>query len=462
MSQPPITSTNTNFGNSLAISDTGDVIVISDYQSNRILIYNFNLTTSTWDQYQPDISNLASEFGFAVTLSGDGTALAVGAPGSNLVALYKYQNSIWTQHHEFNGTGGQYGIAVALSNSGSVLAVGIATGLDIAAVYTTSTNQLIGNRITSTTNSYNVMSIALNGSGTRIAIGSNSDAGQIDIFDFNNQWIRFATVLTADNQLGASVALNASGTKLAAGIPDQAVVNVYNLDGIEAAGTYSQILTISGTGDFGRSVDFDQSGNHLAVGGSEGAIIYELTSSRSIQDLIAIIMNLTNVLSVALSGDGNSLIVTYLNNSVVQVNIYNAFALPPIIPVICFSGHSKLPLANGSLQLITKLVKGDQLVDDHGKLLSVTEVRQFKGTHQFYKVSDTVWVTGHHLVKRTGADNSDLRQIFMAERAQLEPVTLDSQDIVYQVVVSGTSDFYYVQVNAIWSVEVWGQGHVLV
>jgi len=292
-------------------------------------------------------------FGFSVALSGDGNTLAVGAYGedsnatgiggnqadnaastSGAVYVFTRSGSTWSQQAYVKasntGAGDGFGISVALSGDGNTLAVGAygeasnATGID-------------GNP----------------------ADNSANRSGAVYVFNRSGStWSQQAYVKAsnteADDQLGFSVALSGDGNTLAVGAYAEAS-NSIGIGGNQAdnsasfagaayvftrsGSTWSQQAYVkasnTGAGDyFGISVALSGDGNTLAVGAAQEAsnatgidgnpadnsasasgAVYVFTRSGSTWSQQAYVKasnteaNDQFGISVALSGDGNTLAV---------------------------------------------------------------------------------------------------------------------------------------------------------
>jgi hypothetical protein len=98
-------------------------------------VYEWNDTTSSWDQKGPDIDNdeATEKFGSSVSLSSDGTIVAIGAPSNDsatgCVRVFQWNDtfSYWQQvGNDIVGEAAsdQFGFSVSLSSDGTVVAIG--------------------------------------------------------------------------------------------------------------------------------------------------------------------------------------------------------------------------------------------------------------------------------------------------------------------------------------------------
>lgn len=139
---------NDNFGSSVAISNSGNRVVVgatladngTTTNCGQVRVYNYN--GSAWSQLGGVIygSQAGMNLGNAVAINGVGDAIFIGAPGYDFSATNT--NRGWACYYKWNGTawnqvgtaivgnglnGEQLGYAVALSNDGNTAAVGIPT-----------------------------------------------------------------------------------------------------------------------------------------------------------------------------------------------------------------------------------------------------------------------------------------------------------------------------------------------
>ena len=128
---------NSEFGNSVAISDDGSRLVVGSRsegnQAGAVRIYS--LSGSSYTQLgNTIIGTESSRAGWAVSISGDGSRIAVGSPkggpeggGSVITYVYDETRDLWVLYgSEIVGitSGAAVGYSVALSSDGSILAVG--------------------------------------------------------------------------------------------------------------------------------------------------------------------------------------------------------------------------------------------------------------------------------------------------------------------------------------------------
>lgn len=277
------------FGGSVALSGDGNTLAIgarfedgstqgvngpsNEAAANAGAVYVLTRSGTVWGQQAyVKASNTGTEdnFGFSVALSADGNTLAVGAPGedsnatiingnegdntaSSAGAVYIFTRSgtTWTQQAYIKGSntvaGDQFGFSVALSADGSTLAVGAigrATQAGAAYVFTRSGTWSQQALVTaSNTESIDQFgfSVALSGDGNTLAVGAPGEDGSSTVIngvDDNlalnagaayvftrsaGSWSQQAYVkasnTTGGDQFGVSVSLSSDGSTLAVGAP---------------------------------------------------------------------------------------------------------------------------------------------------------------------------------------------------------------------------------------------------
>ena len=322
-----------DFGYSVSLNDAGTIVAIGlpsntvngIAQVGSVIVYELN-SYGIWIQKGQTLNGSSNEqFGWSVSLNGDGTRLAVGAPaypnGSTLggVKVYSFSGTTWTSLGGVivgvYGTGsGEWclaGRSVSLNSAGNIVAFGepytdnynvgsgsgsVGQGRARVFQYNGSAWVQYGNNVItalSTNPSYNQqglgMSISLNSSGNRVAIGAvQGDSngaiamygpGHVLVFDLiSSTWTQFGPKLAGNSrdEIGSSCSLNATGNIVACGgrksYPDGTgigyggVVRVY----IQSGSTWIPRGTpIYGEANYdyaGTSVSLNDAGNILAIG----------------------------------------------------------------------------------------------------------------------------------------------------------------------------------------------------
>jgi hypothetical protein len=257
--------TGSQFGYSVALNASGTILAVGaknySSQGGAVVLFQWNGSSSAWDQmgstlfYDDYGLTTTALFGHSVALNASGTILAVGAvlddtgsTNNGAVVLFQWNgsSSAWTQMGTTLygdatyslGTTANFGVSVALNASGTILAVGAAgySAFNGAVVLFqwngSSAWDQMGATLYGGTGSQFGFSVALNASGTILAVGAighSSLGGAVVLFQWNGSssaWTQMGSTLFYNNYgltttalFGYSVALNASGTILAVGAP---------------------------------------------------------------------------------------------------------------------------------------------------------------------------------------------------------------------------------------------------
>ena len=252
------------FGSSMALSNDGYIMASgatgSDNNRGLVRVFQFNSTTSEWNQMGQDIAGTAQWdfFGESEDLSADGGTVAVGADSNDAnetsgdfgnfgeVRVFRYDRTgnYWNQTgQEINGgeADDHFGRVVALSADGNILAVGAdesgkegpISGYVRVFSYDSATNEWmqIGQRVNgegSLERTFRV-SVALSANGTILAFGYSGNgengrkSGQVRVFQYDattDRWNQTGPSIygeTRQDQFGGSVDLSADGSILASG-----------------------------------------------------------------------------------------------------------------------------------------------------------------------------------------------------------------------------------------------------
>lgn len=306
-------------------------------------------TTSVGTTYQ----------GYAVALSADGNTLAVGGPqdasGTGAVWIFVRTNgNTWTQQARLVSTDWigvpQQGSSVALSSDGNTLAFGgpqnNPTGgawifTRSGSTWSQQQNVLIGTGATGTSNQG--ASVALSSDGNTVAIGGpndNTNVGATWVFTrTGGVWTQQGAKIVGASGVGtsgqgSSVTLSSDGNTLGIGGPNDNNGAGATWVFTRTSGSWSQQARLIGTGATGSpaarqgiSLSMAANGNTLAVGGwqdNSGAgatwVFTRSSGSWTQQGAKIIGTGATGTASaqgsgVALSSDGNTLVVGALNDN---------------------------------------------------------------------------------------------------------------------------------------------------
>ena len=299
------------FGGAVAVSADGYTIAVgamrnddSGNGSGNVRIFKFNGTT--WRLVGLDIEGESAGdlSGGAVSLSADGNTVAIGAifndgngNNSGHVRVYELNGNTWTQlGRDINGENADdlSGGSVALSDDGRTVAIG-ATGNDGSGsnaghvrIYALNRNGTRWNQIGQDIDGQTVgdqsgTSVALSDDGNTVAIGAifnddnGSSSGHVRVFEINgNSWVQTGQDIdgeTAGDFSGGSVSLSGDGNRVAIGAifndgsgADAGHVRVFELTGNSWVQT-GQELDGESAGDLsGTSVALSGDGNTLVIG----------------------------------------------------------------------------------------------------------------------------------------------------------------------------------------------------
>jgi hypothetical protein len=306
-----------NAGNQVSLNSDGTIVAVgapgndtNGSNSGSVTVYKFNATTTLWEIFGQVVYGEVSgdAFGFSVSLSKDGQYFVSGSPyydASNAdvgsVRVFKYNNS--TLQWELFGqrlTGSLasewFGYSVAINSDGSRIVVGAPRSITAGAVtdntrvygYNAGSNtwtQLGSNIASEGTGDQAGYSVAINDTGTRIAIGSimqkvsTSARGSARVFSFNGtSWSKLGATIFGEStgdRSGISVSLNGVGDMLAIGEAyddnsgaDAGDVRIFYYDTASRSWLFvSQYINGEAAGDYsGSSVSLSSDGAIVAIG----------------------------------------------------------------------------------------------------------------------------------------------------------------------------------------------------
>ena len=244
------------FGNCVALSTDGDIVAIGAPFANkkRGLVRIYQQTGSSWQQID-DIKGETKDgmFGWTCAVSEDGETLAVGQKSedsgdnegrSGQVRVFQYNKN--DEQYQLLGDpilgrspGDNFGRAVALSASGAILGVGSrfadgSSGKDNGSVGAFSfesgdwrPNPIDGSIILGESRNDQMMNVALDYSGSRVAAGGGSaddDTGYVKVFDISDgkslkQVGGTLAGMKKGRKFGANFDISSDGTRLIVGAP---------------------------------------------------------------------------------------------------------------------------------------------------------------------------------------------------------------------------------------------------
>ena len=243
-------SASDRFGSALALS--GNTLVVGARQNRannrpnagQVRVYTLKNSTA-WVPKGSSIDGVLGneQSGTSVAMSQDGNTVAIGSPLLERARVFRFNGTDWTQiGPDFIGQRLSFlGTQVDLSDDGTVLAISMPQHdsltdqnvgrVQVYQLVTTNQQSLfqpMGPALDGTLDSDLFgSSIALSGSGTRLAVGMprfRFRTGLVRVFDYNGTaWTPIGQSLQGDfvsTSHGFSVALNTDGTTLAVGAPE--------------------------------------------------------------------------------------------------------------------------------------------------------------------------------------------------------------------------------------------------
>ena len=321
---------------SLSLSRDGKTVAIGQFDiagnlQGQVGIQRYDESTGSWSLLGPSIlsDTQVGMFGYSVALNGDGTVLAIGDghdygnTTNGRVLVYEFANDAWVQRGQTIETQDNnhfFGRSVVLSGDGLVLAIGVQLGSrNVARVYEYNGNtweplgqDVFGGVFDEETE----FAIALSEDGYTFAMSAATPGvGYTRVYTLDVTWgvLGDGFILPKENEsIGLTVSLSGDGFIAAVGIQRpgaSSLVRIYELDGtqweqlgsdIDAEG--SQVLSLSLSTD----------GNTLAIGPQKDmpyAKIYTKGETDWVQNGGDIDASLTSVdiqlQSVSLSGAGD-------------------------------------------------------------------------------------------------------------------------------------------------------------
>lgn len=281
------------FGNSVSLSSDGTILAVAAIRNLTYNVKVFKYHSNDWVQMGEDFKKQTNDrynVSIALSLSSNGNRIAIGSPensdkgsGTGQVRIYEYKDGDWGQlGNNINGKGTsslldeRFGDAVSLSADGNRISIGApGTGLAKGRIRAYEYDGLNWNQLgydfgPNNQGSQAGSSVSMSANGNRIAIGvPGTYSGAAIVYDYTGtQWI----VNDSFNIDGAEVSLSGDGNRLAIGDPfnnnSQGLVRIYNYDTFD--GNWSQLgIDIIGEnkGDlFGRSIALSTDGNSVIVG----------------------------------------------------------------------------------------------------------------------------------------------------------------------------------------------------
>jgi hypothetical protein len=291
-------------GSSVSISSDGGIVAIgapnNRGRSGHVRVYQYNSSTSSWDQIGNDIDGEApnDESGFSVSISSDGGIVAIGAfknygingTGSGHVRVYQYNSSTSSWDQIGNDIDGEAandlsGYSVSISSDGSIVAIGArlngSSGHVRVYQYNSSTSfwDQIGNDIDGeAANDLSGSSVSISSDGGIVAIGAPNNrgrSGHVRVYQYNSStssWDQIGNDIDGEapnDQSGSSVSISSDGSIVAIGA-------FGNNNGRGHVRIYQYNTSTSSWDQIGNDIDGeapnDQSGSSVSIS-SDGSIV---------------------------------------------------------------------------------------------------------------------------------------------------------------------------------------------
>ncbi|ALO16499.1 hypothetical protein L21SP5_02879 [Salinivirga cyanobacteriivorans] len=294
------------FGNAISLNEDGTIAAIGAPSANLVQVFEWNMTTETWEQLGADITGESSgdNFGHDLEISSNGEILAISAPnndspfGNNAghVRVYEWNGSSWVQKgSDIDGLSDNYeiGTSVALSKDGSTVVIGAPNwgSKGYVAIYEwngsgwvpksgsalqgESTNDQFGSAVSANEDGDIIAG------GARLNDGNGTSAGHVRVYEWNGSaWVQMGADIDGEaggDDSGISIDLNADGLTIAIGARrndgggniNGGHVRTYEWNGSSWSQKGSDI-----NGDFdeermGTAVALDGTGDMLIVGSSQ-------------------------------------------------------------------------------------------------------------------------------------------------------------------------------------------------
>ncbi len=223
-------------GTSVALSASGNRVVVGSPLNDDVAddsghVRVFDLVGNTWEQVGNSIEGSSKDdlFGNSVSISDDGNIIAVSAPGANRVSMYELSGDEWMLlGNSLNANQAR----ISLSGNGKVIVVGepkINADQGKVSAYEYTNGSWLIKGISLTGDEDGDMfgnSVSINQNGTVLIAGAErhevngNNSGQAKVFHFKNgDWKQIGNPITGQkgSYQGFSVAINSKGDLVASG-----------------------------------------------------------------------------------------------------------------------------------------------------------------------------------------------------------------------------------------------------
>jgi hypothetical protein len=291
-------------GTSVSLNDIGDIVAIGAPFNDSGYTRVFKWDGSSWNQLGADIDGEVNgdQAGWSVNLNSSGDRIAIGArlnSGNGFFSghtrIFGWNGAVWNQlGADIDGEGSLNlsGISVSLNSSGDRVAIGANLNRDNGffsghtrifewngAVW----NQLGVDIDGEAASDFSGISVSLNSSGDRVAIGANgndgngADSGHTRIFKWDGiAWIQLGVDIDGEASLdesGISVSLNSSGDRVAIGAHrnngngfESGHTRIFEWDGAVWIQLGTDIDGEAASDLSGYSVSLNNNGDRVAIG----------------------------------------------------------------------------------------------------------------------------------------------------------------------------------------------------
>ena len=278
---------NADSGTALALSSDGNTLLVGQPGIHSARVYSWVNDAWTEDAVFTEDSGT----GTSVAISADGDIAAVGNPTQSKVYLYKKSGGVWSTFGTITGPRSNFlfGKAIDLSDDGLTIIIGEPCTEsqinDSGAVYvytwTSGTAWSIrGNSIPGNTNSLHGYSVAISGDGTVIAMSAILDdtayfnSGYVKLYTFvTGAWVQRGSTLyglDVGERFGYALDVSLDGTSLVVGTPyngpESGQVKVYRWNTTEWIQRGFDMKGASAGEFFGNAVALSDDGNTVIIG----------------------------------------------------------------------------------------------------------------------------------------------------------------------------------------------------
>lgn len=285
-------SPNDQFGTSVAINSSGNIIVVGAPYNNGTgakpdsgHVRVFEDVGGVWTQIGIDINgeNIDDRSGTSIAVNAVGNIVAIGSPynddagaESGQVRVYQNSGGTWTQlGADINGgiANDNFGLSISINDAGTILAVGSNNNGDVK-VYEYQTGSWVQIGATIAESLDVSLSVSLDATGNWLAVGyPYTDV--VKVFEnVANVWTERANLIGGEyDEFGTSISLSNDGLTLVVGAPYDEYDGSY--DGYariyrNIGGTWTQVGSdidgVSAGDELGASVSINANGNMVAIG----------------------------------------------------------------------------------------------------------------------------------------------------------------------------------------------------